>query len=179
MHAMWFTLLVAAALAAPDVFRFASGLRVVAEHRPGTPWMATAMAFAQAGQGDAEKGQEQLAHLVEHLWYRVGDHDARLHAMGCEFQAITWPRTMEFLTTCPADAFERQLDLEAAKLTGEFTGLDEATLALERDVVAIEIGAYREVDAAVVARAIASQMERDLEVRARLARGGLGSPQSV
>lgn len=171
---MWFTLFASLAFAAPDILRFDSGMRIVHEHRPGTPWMATSMTFSGAGEAAVEPGREHLAHLVEHLWYRVANHEAVLHAMGCEVQAFTWSLTMDFLTTCPADVIEQQLDLERAKLGGAFPGLDEATVALERDVVALETGAYREVDAAIVARAIAAQMERDSAVGSRLAARGVG-----
>ncbi|MEN0066571.1 MAG: insulinase family protein [Myxococcota bacterium] len=167
------------------IFRFESGLRVVVEHQPATPWVATALTFGSAGEADVAPGQEHLAHLVEHLWFRAGEplpHDLQLSALGCEWQAFTWPRTMDFLTTCPADVLPQQLDLEVAKLQGRLAGLDDTMVGLARDVVAIEVAAYRETEETAITRTIASQMARSLAIRERLVRQGLGedlSPATV
>lgn len=132
------------------------------------------MTFGGAGEASVGPNEAHLAHLVEHVWFRAGDHEARIHALGCQFQALTWPRTMDFFVSCPADQLEAHLDLEASRLTGEFTGLDEAEVAVERDVVALEVAAYRESRELVVGRAIAAYLDPSAHVRRRLSTRGLG-----
>jgi len=169
-------LMLSTALAQPDVFRFESGFRVVVDHQPGIRWAATAMVF-DSGEGDVPSGQEHLAHLLEHVWYRGGDDASRMatyHALGCEAQAYTWPRSTAFLATCPADVLGRQLDLEVAHLTGVLDGVSDSDVALERDIVAIEVGAYRQSPLTAVFDIVASHLDPDPELRDRLARRGLG-----
>lgn len=173
---MW----VVTALAAPEVLRFESGLRAVIERAEGTGWIATSMTFDGAGEADVPEGREHLAHLVEHLWFRASTpqvdatHHGELFAWGCDGQAYTWPLTMEFLTTCPADVTDRLLALHRAQLDDAMHGITERDVQIELDVVALEIGAYRETSRTAVARAVAARLHPDTAWAQRMRREGTG-----
>lgn len=168
---------VGAALAAPSVLRFESGLRVVVERAEGTGWVATSATFDEAGEAFVPEGQEHLAHLVEHLWYRAEDptNHARLFALGCDTQAITWPFSMEFLETCPADVIDPLLELHAARLDDALRTLDAADVEIERDVVELEVGAYRETSRTAVSRAVAARIHPDSAWAQRMRREGISN----
>jgi hypothetical protein len=166
-----------AAAAEPEVLRFASGLRVVVEQREGSPRVATAMLIG-AGEGDAPAGQEHVAHLAEHLSYRSSadgvPHDARLHALACEWNAYTDLRHTAYLASCPDDATDDLLDLEAARLADPFAGVADSEVAVERDVLTIEVEGHRE-PGTVLLGAIVSRLDPEDPAALRLARSGVGA----
>ncbi|MEZ4240503.1 MAG: hypothetical protein R3F59_30980 [Myxococcota bacterium] len=177
---MWFLpcLTCDAAFAADvDVLRFASGMRAVIEHRPDSHRTVTSMAFG-AGEGGAPDGQEHVAHLAEHLWYRArgpaGPNGWVLRAWGCDANAYTELTQTGFLATCPEDATEALLDLEASRLASPLAGVRPEEVAIERDVIAIEVAQRAEGDAGAVLRAVVPRLDPDDPEGARVGRDGVG-----
>jgi zinc protease len=120
-----------------------SGLRVIFERAPGA---LTAGVTAVVGAGSAEDpaGREGLAHLVEHLTFRARNADsqplrARLWSVGADYNAETGFDETTYHAFAPGQSLRALLQLEAARLLDPLQGLDEATFAVERDVVRNEL----------------------------------------
>ena len=100
-----------------------------------------------AGSADEPDGQDGLAHLLEHLWFRgeVAGADAALPVWSRQGQLGVWRNAYTdrdktlYLTGGAPTSLEDLLALEAARLTAPLAGVDEATFAVEREVVRNEL----------------------------------------
>ncbi len=85
-------------------------------------------------------GPEQLAHMVEHLWFYTRDDSGvlcsdQLDAWGCDWNASTWGDRTDYRISCPSSATSDLLTLiERSPLTN----VEPADLEREREVVIAE-----------------------------------------
>jgi zinc protease len=128
-----------------------SGLRVIFERAAGS---RTAGVTAVVGSGSVEDppGHEGLAHLVEHLTYRsknaAGDPvRERLWSLGASYNGETDHDTTTYYEFAPAPSLREVVALEGARLAEPLRGLDEATFAIERDIVRNELRERNETHA--------------------------------
>jgi zinc protease len=120
-----------------------SGLRVIFERAPGSH---TAGVTAVVGSGSVEDppGREGLAHLVEHLTYRSRDAagdpvQTRLRSLGAKYNGETDHDTTTYHEYAPAPSLRDVVTLEGARMADPLRGVDEATFAIERDIVRNEL----------------------------------------
>ncbi|HVU49167.1 MAG TPA: insulinase family protein, partial [Polyangia bacterium] len=128
-----------------------SGLRVIFERAPGTQTAAIA-AVVGAGAVQDPPGREGLAHLVEHLTFRTrapGEPALwpRLWALGATFNAATDFETTTYHELFPATRLADAVATEGRRLAEPLAGVDEATFAVERDVVRNELRERNETHA--------------------------------
>jgi zinc protease len=128
-----------------------SGLRVIFERAPGTRTAAVTVAVG-AGATDDPPGREGLAHLVEHLTFRAhGPSEAamrgRLWALGASYNAETDFEETTYHELAPAARLAPLLGVEGRRLLDPLEGVDEATFAVERDVVRNELRERNETHA--------------------------------
>lgn len=118
---------------------FPSGLSVYGE-RVRTGGVVLVGSVIGAGSADEAAGQEGLAHLVEHLWFR-SDHAGaaglfvQQRAEGLWLNAQTTRDHTTYLVGGPVERVEELLRREGARLAAPLRGLDEAAFAVERAVV--------------------------------------------
>jgi zinc protease len=121
-----------------------SGLRVIVERAPGSKWAAVTTVVGAGGVQDPE-GREGLAHVVEHLtiMHSHGPNEApmeyRLVRLGTRERAFTSVDETVYPHLVPATLLASLLDDEGRRLADPLAGLDEATFAVERDVVRNEL----------------------------------------
>ena len=116
-----------------------SGLRVVFERTPGSP-VAGVTTLVGVGARQDPPGREGLAHLVEHLAFRAHGPDkqpmkVRLWQIGASYNAMTGFESTTYVSTLPRQNLSALLRVEAERLLNPLAGVDEATFAVERDVV--------------------------------------------
>jgi zinc protease len=120
-----------------------SGLRVIFERAPGASTSDVTVVVG-AGAVQDPPGREGLAHLVEHLTFRShGPGEAalwpRFWALGASFNASTDFEATTYHEVAPAPRLPEVLAAEGRRLLDPLDGLDEATFAVERDVVRNEL----------------------------------------
>jgi len=120
-----------------------SGLRVIFERAPGTQ-TASVVAVVGAGSIEDPPGREGLAHLIEHLTFRSRAPDEpalwpRLWALGASVNAETDFETTTYHELFPATRLADAVATEGRRLADPLAGVDEATFAVERDVVRNEL----------------------------------------
>src|SRR4051794_25031261 len=120
-----------------------SGLRVIVERAPGSE-VAGVTALVGAGGHQDPPGREGLAHLVEHLTYRAAAPEqaatrARLLALGAHWNGSTDFEETVYYEFGPRGSLPALLAVEAGRLAQPLAGVDEATFAVERDVVRNEL----------------------------------------
>lgn len=128
-----------------------SGLRVLFERAPGATTSAV-VAVVGAGAVEDPPGREGLAHLVEHLTFRAhgpgeGALWPRLWALGASFNAATDFEDTTYHEVAPAARLPQVLATEGRRLLDPLEGVDEATFAVERDVVRNELRERNETHA--------------------------------
>jgi zinc protease len=120
-----------------------SGLRVIFERAPRARTAGVTSVVGVGSRQDPE-GREGLAHLVEHLTFRAHAPDAdplriRLWAMGAAYNAGTGFDETSYYAYAPAQSLAALLAAEGERLLDPLAGVDEATFAVERDVVRNEL----------------------------------------
>jgi len=151
--ALWISL---AALAAPPPlnlppdafvsrrteFCMPSGLRIVYQHEPTHPTVTWTTVL---GTGSAEDppGLDGLAHLLEHLWFLSADAsgetvDQLADRIGAATNGTTRPDDTTYPSAAPAHALGALIAAESRRLTNPLSGVTEAHLDRERDVVRAE-----------------------------------------
>jgi len=100
-----------------------------------------------AGSADEADGQDGLAHVIEHLWFRSHTADGggpqavwtRQDQLGVWRNAYTDRDKTLYLTGGASASLEALLSLEAARLSEPLAGVDAATFDVEREVVRNEL----------------------------------------
>jgi zinc protease len=142
------TLMLATALATDPELRpvalcYPSGLRIAVEPRPRRPLVGIAT-VVDGGSSAEERGEEGVAHLVEHLWFRspqlgYPSVDEALADIGASSNAFTTFDNTVYISVAPRRAARALLALEVARLTGTLMGVSEDDFNVERDVVQQEL----------------------------------------
>jgi predicted Zn-dependent peptidase len=120
---------------------FPSGFRVLLleDHRFPVVRMVTAFG---SGAGSSPADKAELAHTVEHMWFRARvdaqETFARLQAMGCAFNGYTGLDTTRYLNQCPRRMRHEQLKLHLGLLDGAIEDVPEGALEIEKRVVTQE-----------------------------------------
>lgn len=128
------------ALPATD-FVLPSGLRILFQDSPGYGSVGVAT-VVDAGSRFDPPGKEGLAHLVEHLWFRL-DYDGqsvrdRIRDLGASYNATTHMDTTQFWTIAPEDTLVELLKLEVYRVSGALDKVDAEALEAEKRIVAAE-----------------------------------------
>ncbi|MFT7522142.1 MAG: hypothetical protein ACI9MC_004294, partial [Kiritimatiellia bacterium] len=135
---------------------FPSGLRVVLQEDHTHP-IVSMTTIIDGGFANDPPGQQGIAHLMEHLWFR-SLHDgypvnATIEALGGRYNAWTSGDTIAFRTVAPTKALDTLLTMEVAKLSDPLRGVDDAIVDIEREVVRNETKlGYRPLQDVVRAR---------------------------
>ncbi len=130
---------------------FAAGGQLVIARAPDSPTVIVVeddrhpvvalQIWLRVGSADETPGATGVAHLLEHVAFRRPDHRAWDDVVnglgGVAANAWTWQDATAFASLVPPEAIPALLRAEAERLT---TPPTEADLALERDVVANELG---------------------------------------
>jgi zinc protease len=128
-----------------------SGLRVLVERAPGSKWAAVTTIVGAGGAQDPP-GREGLAHVVEHLTINRshGPDEASMEdrrvRLGTHERAYTSHDETVYPNLVPAHLLPALLDNEGRRLADPLVGLDDATFAVERDIVRNELREGRETD---------------------------------
>jgi len=123
---------------------------VIFENTPASH-VASVMMIVDAGAREDPVGLEGMAHLIEHLSYRASDarqirNKAILSSIGIEEDGLTDHDKVLFFEIGPADSIGTMFEAEASRLADPLGGLDDATLAVERNVVRNELRQTLETD---------------------------------
>ncbi len=121
-----------------------NGLRLIHEWLPGNGQVALVLTI-RAGSGRDPKGQEGLAHLLEHLVYRGKDNAGatrwyqheRLGAT--RFNAFTTPDATIFVVEVPTQSIGGAMNLLADILAAPLRDVDDAAISTERAIVKNEL----------------------------------------
>jgi zinc protease len=130
-----------------------SGLRVLVERAPGLKWAAVTTVVGAGGVQDP-LGREGLAHVVEHLSINRshGPNEAPMEdrrvRLGTHERAYTSYDETVYPNLVPAPLLPKILEAEGRRLADPLAGLDEATFAVERDIVRNELREGHETDSA-------------------------------
>ncbi|MCB9683024.1 MAG: insulinase family protein [Alphaproteobacteria bacterium] len=120
---------------------FASGLKVVHVQDPRFPVSRVVVAIG-AGTADSPTDRKQLAHLVEHLWFRTDAGGMsvghRLDAMGCTYNAHTRYDTTVFESQCPSVHAAEHLRTLLGVFHADFAALPASVVDTEKRVVVQE-----------------------------------------
>jgi zinc protease len=119
-------------------FSLDNGVQATVTAWPGEQ-VAAVVIRVDAGSRDDPDYAPQLAHLVEHLMFRVhhGEADvaARLADLGAVSNAFTGPDSTSYVVVVPAANLDEVLALEAARFGGLPGGIDESDVAAEREIL--------------------------------------------
>ena len=133
-------------------FRLHSGMRVLVEEDRSSPVVGIVNVVG-VGSTDDPPGKEGLAHLVEHLTFRAKPSPAAnmwsllAQAGGASVNASTDFDATVFHVQGPRDALADLLTLEGLRIVDPLANLDEATFAIEREVVRNELRQRGETNA--------------------------------
>lgn len=123
---------------------FPSGMRLVVYEMPHVDRFMLAVSY-RAGAVDDPPGKEGLAHLAEHLAFRVrpgGKGTPRiwdqLTASGWFWNAVTTADATDYWEVGKPADLRAALELEAARMRDPLAGVTEDDLAVEREVVISE-----------------------------------------
>ncbi|MER5805996.1 M16 family metallopeptidase [Streptomyces mirabilis] len=117
-----------------------NGLTVVVEEDHVTPGVAVSLCY-DVGSRHERPGRTGLAHLFEHLMFQGSEHVASgehfevLTGLGAELNAMTSSDWTMYYEVVPVSALDMALWLEADRLGGLLTALDQVNLDNQRDVV--------------------------------------------
>ncbi len=125
-------------------FHLRSGLRVVVEEDRAAP-VAGVVTVVGVGSTSDPPGKEGLAHLVEHLTFRARPSPGRnvwsllAQAGAADVNASTSFDATIFHEFGPRDGLVDYLTLEGVRILDPLGNVDEATFAVEREVVRNEL----------------------------------------
>jgi zinc protease len=131
--------------------RCPSGLRVIVERAPGVQRAGVTTIVGTGGLQDPP-GREGLAHLVEHLLFRAAPPPEtnpmrlRLLALGAIDNAHTSHEETLYYAFVPPQSLKDVLSLEGRLFANPLAGVDEATFAVERDIVRNELRQHHETE---------------------------------
>ena len=138
-----------------ELLLFESGLRVLVRAEPEARSVAMTTVI-RAGSGHDPEGASEVAHALEHLWFRSGEpgvHQQTWQA-GCETQAYTFVDHTEYIEHCPAPALPMLLEHAARRLQDPLQGVQEQDLAIEAQVVRAELEERADHPAKLVRRSV-------------------------
>ena len=119
-----------------------NGLQVVLVPMPHPGDMVSVHVVYQVGSRDEQPGQEQLAHLTEHVMFRgsesAPDFQEELRRLGGSYNASTAPDFTHYRATIQPQHLERVLWMEADRMGALPPALREIDVALEREIVRSE-----------------------------------------
>ncbi len=118
-----------------------SGLQILLQVDGGHPSVSFSSVI-DAGSRHDPVGQEGVAHVLEHLWFRSGqDEEARWQAarLGAVDDAWTSHDEVVFETTAPSSALRELIAMEARRLVDPLQGVDATVFDVEREVVRSEL----------------------------------------
>ncbi len=130
-----------------EVFRLSNGLRVLYTHHPGTPVTHCGL-MIKAGTRDEEKGQEGLAHFIEHGLFKGTKNRKsfhilnRLEVVGGELNAYTTKEETCVHASVMNSHAERAIDLIADIVFNSI--FPEKEIEKEKDVIVDEIRSYQD-----------------------------------
>jgi zinc protease len=131
--------------------RCPSGLRVIVERAPGVQ-RAGVTTIVGAGSMQDPPGREGLAHLVEHLMFRAAPPPEtnpmrlRFMALGAIDNAHTNHEETLYYAFVPPESLSEVVGLEGRLFANPLAGVDEATFAVERDIVRNELRQHHETE---------------------------------
>lgn len=122
---------------------FPSGLRVLFQEDHSQPVVSLTMVIDK-GSADDPVGQEGLAHLIEHLWFRSSHGNTPmvwdlLHEMGANLNAFTSSDVTAYMTVAPKEMLPALLRLEALRLSEPLAAVTDTEVSLEREIVRNEL----------------------------------------
>jgi zinc protease len=126
--------------ARPASGQLAGGLRLIHERVPGSSAVAIVLTV-RAGSNSDPPGKEGLAHLVEHLTFRVEDAGAlsrwdRYRRLGASrFNAFTGHEATTFVSVVPRNSLVAALTLALGLLRDPLPRIDDHLFELEKEVV--------------------------------------------
>ena len=127
-------------------YRLDNGLQVVLVPVAHPGDMVSVHVVYQVGTRDEQPGQEQLAHLTEHVMFRgtasAPDMQEELRRLGGIYNASTGIDFTHYKATIPTQHLERVLWMEAERMGALPGGIRDIDVALEREIVRSE-GRFR------------------------------------
>jgi len=122
-----------------------NGMRIVLLPDSSSDLVAVVLRVA-VGSAEDPPGKSGLAHLVEHLLFEIrpgGPGTATLNALfrqqALDHNAYTALDSTQYLSLAPSSELESLLGFEATRLERGCTGLDQATLDRDREIVKNEL----------------------------------------
>ncbi len=129
---------------------FASGLRLSFQQDHSQPVVSVTSVIDRGSDADPV-GQEGIAHLVEHLWFRSRHGELPptwdlLDEMGATINAFTAKDVTAYMTVAPKAMLPAVLKLEGQRLLGAVDGVTAEVITTEREVVRNELRQYEAMD---------------------------------
>ena len=130
-----------------ETFRLSNGLRILYSHQPGTPVTHCAL-MIKAGTRDEEKGQEGLAHFIEHGLFKGTEKRKsfhilnRLEVVGGELNAYTTKEETCVHASVMNNHSERAIELIADIIFNSV--FPEKEMEKEKEVIVDEIRSYQD-----------------------------------
>ena len=120
-----------------------SGIRITFQEDHTQPVVAISSVVDQGSSGDPP-GQEGMAHLVEHLWFRSHLPELptvwnMLGEMGASLNAATFQSVTTYMTVAPRAMLPALLRLEAERLRDPLAGVTQEIVDTEREIVRNEL----------------------------------------
>lgn len=130
-----------------QVFDFPTGLRIIMQSDRTSPVVMT-FSTTNHGTKDDPTGKEEVAHFVEHTWFRSEHLDPVagqlppimnfIQDIGADFNAYTANDNTNYYLIAQPKYLEQLLRLESFRLTEPYKGVTEAEIDVEREVIRSE-----------------------------------------
>jgi zinc protease len=123
-----------------EKYTLPNGLEVILHEDRSVPLVAV-NTWYKVGSADEQPGRTGFAHLFEHIMFMgsqhvpVGAFDQWLEAAGANNNGSTSPDRTNYFETMPSNALPLALWLDADRMGFLLPTMDQAKLALQRDVV--------------------------------------------
>ncbi len=120
--------------------KYPNGFELISDEDHHAPMVAVNLSY-RVGSRDDPPGRAGMAHLVEHLMFRgsrhapMGQFEERVHGAAGTYNAITSLDRTVYVERLPRGEIDLALWLESDRLLSNLETIDDATLAVERDVV--------------------------------------------
>lgn len=95
----------------PDIHKLENGMTVTIKESRTSP-LVTIQFWVHVGSRNEPKGQEGIAHIFEHIWFKgtatqpVGSFHKRVESLGGELNAMTSQDWTTYFVVVPADQFD-------------------------------------------------------------------------
>lgn len=121
------------------VFDFPTGLRIMFQADHSHP-IVSIFSMVNHGSADDPDGKEEVAHFVEHTWFRSKHGDLPpimdvIQDLGTLFNATTRNDWTDYRTVASNEYLPIMLRLESLRLTEPYKGVTEAEIDVEREVI--------------------------------------------